>query len=257
MRENTVKRKLAAGETVYGTMMFEFLSPGVPQILVGAGCDFVFYDMEHSGFTMAEVKMQLALCRGLGLVPLVRPPGKSYQYAARLLDLGAMGLMFQMSESAEEVARYVSWTRYPLEGVRGAMFGAAHDDYTTEPMADTVVAANERTMTIALVETVRGIEAVEEIAAVPGVDALYLGHADLSLTLGIPGQFDHPKLQAGVDRLLAAAEKHGKAAGCLVGSPEQGVAWRKRGFRMIGYGFDIMLFDRVLRQGIAAMRADG
>ncbi|MEM7253738.1 MAG: aldolase, partial [Pseudomonadota bacterium] len=90
MRGNPVKAQLAEGGTAFGTMVFEFASPGLPQILRNAGADFVFFDMEHSGFTMSELKVQLALCRGLGLVPLVRPPGKSYQHTARLLDLGAM-----------------------------------------------------------------------------------------------------------------------------------------------------------------------
>ena len=257
MRDNPVKTRLANGERVFGTMMFEFLSPGLPQILQGCGCDFVFYDMEHSGFTMTEMKQQLALCRGLDLVPLVRPPGKSYPYAARLLDIGAMGLLFQMVESPEEAERLVSWTRYPLDGVRGAIFGGAHDDYAAAPMAETAKAANARTMVLALIETKKGVEAAHEIAAVPGIDVLHLGHADLSLSLGIPGDFDNPKLQAGIDRLLAAAEGHGKASACLVGTPEQGKAWMARGFRMVSYLYDIALFQNVLGRGIKAMRADG
>ena len=258
MRANTLKTRLAGGETVFGTMMFEFLSPGLPAILENAGCDFVFYDMEHSGFTMSEIKQQLALCRGLGLTPLVRPPGKDYQFAARLLDIGAMGLLFQMVESPEEAEKLVSWTRYPLEGVRGAIFGCAHDDYGSAPMAETARVANERTMVLALIETARGLEAAHEIAAVKGVDVLHLGHADLSLSLGIPGEFDHPKLQGGIDRIIKAAQDNGKAAACLVGTPEQGRQWMGRGFRMVSYLYDMALFQSALGNGIKAMRkADG
>jgi 2-dehydro-3-deoxyglucarate aldolase/4-hydroxy-2-oxoheptanedioate aldolase len=88
VRANPIKARLAAGETAYGTMVFEFLSAGLPQVLENAGADFVFYDMEHSGFSMDEIKTQLALCRGLNIVPLVRPPDTTYQHTARLLDLG-------------------------------------------------------------------------------------------------------------------------------------------------------------------------
>ena len=254
MRDNPVKRRLAEGGTAHGTMMFEFLSPGLPAILANAGCDFVFYDMEHSGFSIEQLKTQLALCRGLGIVPLVRPPGKSYSYTARLLDIGAMGFLFQMVESAEEAEKLVRWTRYPPEGVRGAMFGGAHDDYGSDPMPDTMAAAHERTQVCALIETAKGLENVEEIVAVPGVDVAHLGHADLSMSLGIPGDFEHPKLQAGIDRIIAACEANGKTAACLVGDAELGRDWMARGFRMVSYKHDIAVFQQALKAGIDALK---
>ena len=110
MRSNRLKADLANGETRYGTMIFEFLSAGLPQILHNAGSSFVFYDMEHSGFSMEQMKFQLALCRGLDIVPLVRPPDTSYQYTATLLDIGAMGMLFQMCETAEQAEEFVKWT---------------------------------------------------------------------------------------------------------------------------------------------------
>ena len=256
MRDNPVKKTLATGGSAFGTMVFEFLSPGLPQILRNAGSDFVFFDMEHSGFSLMELKTQLALCRGLGLVPLVRPPGKSYEYTARLLDLGAMGLLFQMVESAEEAEKIVRWTQYPPQGVRGAMFGGAHDDYGSEAMPDVMAQAHDRTMVCVLIETAKGLANVDEIMAVPGVDVAHLGHADLSMSLGIPGDFEHPKLQGGIDSILAACEKHGKSAACLVGNVEQGKAWMKRGFRMVSYFYDIGLMTEALRSGIDGMKSD-
>ena len=256
MRANPVKAKLASGDTAFGTMIFEFLSPGLPQILAGAGAEFILYDMEHSGFGLPEMKQQFALCRGLGLVPLVRPPGKDYQYAARLLDLGAMGLRFQRVESAEEAAKLVSWTRYPPHGVRGAMFGGAHDDYGTGGIADTMAKAHERTMILALIETAKGLANVEEIMAVPGIDVVHLGHADLSLSLGIPGDFAHPKLQQAIDRLLAACQKHNKPAACLATNIATGRDWMARGFKMVSYSYDIGLIADGLRNGIAGLKGN-
>lgn len=254
MKDNPVKRTLAEGGTAFGTMVFEFLSPGLPAILEGAGCDFVFYDMEHSGFTLGQMKTQLACCRGLGLVPLVRPPGKTYSYTARLLDLGAMGFLFQMVESAEEAEELVRWTRYPPEGVRGAMFGGAHDDYGTAPIPETMASAHARTQVCVLIETAKGLANVAEIMAVPGVDVAHLGHADLSLSLGIPGEFDHPELQRGIERIVAACEANGKTAACLAGSVALGEEWMKRGYRMVSYSYDIGLFSQALKDGIDALR---
>ncbi|MBT5757439.1 MAG: aldolase, partial [Acidimicrobiaceae bacterium] len=138
MRPNPVKDRLAAGETLYGTMIFEFLSAGLPQILQGAGADFVFYDMEHSGFSYSEIKHQLALCRGLDIVPLVRPRATTHEHTAQLLDLGAMGMLFQMCETAEQAEQFVRLTKYPPTGQRGAMFGGAHDDYSSSTVPEII-----------------------------------------------------------------------------------------------------------------------
>lgn len=254
VRPNPLKDRLAAGETTYGTMIFEFLSAGLPQILQNAGADFVFYDMEHSGFSMDEMKTQLALCRGLGIVPLVRPPDTTYQYTARLLDLGAMGMLFQMCETAEQAEEFVRWTRYPPQGRRGAMFGGAHDDYSTTSVPDIIEGAHDRTMVCALIESAKGVANAEEIMSVPGVDVAHLGHGDLSLSLEVPGDTSHPKMQAGIDQILAACEQHGKAAACLAGSVELGQEWVRRGFRMVSYSYDIGLMTSALASGIQQIK---
>lgn len=254
MRHNPVKERLAKGETVFGTMMFEFLSPGLPQILKESGADFVFYDLEHSGFSIGEMKNQFALCRGLGVVPFSRPPGKDYQFTARLLDSGSFGMLYQMVESAEEARELVRWNKYPPAGIRGAIFGGAHDDYAAGDMAEKARLAEERTMTTVLIETAAGLENVEEIMAVEGVDAAHLGHADLSLSLGIPGQFDHPDLQRGIDAIVNAAERNGKTAATLAPTPEWGYDFMKRGYRMMSYSYDIGLFANSLTAGINDLR---
>ncbi len=254
MRPNPVKTKLAAGETVYGTMIFEFLSPGLPRILANSGADFALYDLEHSGFTIEDMKTQFALCAAVGLVPLVRPPGKAYNFTARLLDVGAFGLLYQMVGSAEEARELVSWTRYPPDGVRGAVFGGAHDDYTGGEMADKAAAAMARTFTLALIETKAGLDNIDEIMAVDGIDAAHLGHADLSLSLGIPGQFDHPDLQRGIDKIVEAAAKVGKAAGAMAPTLEWGQGLLNRGYRMISYNHDMGLLGDGLTAGIKALK---
>ncbi len=256
MRGNPVKDKLAGGEFAFGTMIFEFLSPGLPAVLQAAGAEFALYDMEHSGFTMDEMKAQFAYCRGLGLVPLVRPPAKEYQFASRLLDLGAMGLMFPMVESREEAERIVSWTRYPPRGVRGAMFGGAHDDYGSADMKETIAAAEARTLVLALIETAQGVEHADEILAVPGIDGAHLGQADLSISMGVPGEIGHAKVQQGIDALLAACKKHGKFAGCLAPNLDVAREWMGRGFRMISYSYDIGLLRDGLATGLAALREE-
>jgi len=254
MRDNPVKATLQAGGTAFGTMVFELVAPGLPAILKAAGADFALYDMEHSGISMAEMKQQFAYARGLGLVPIVRPPAKQYNLCALLLDLGAMGLMLPMVESAEEAAEIVSWTRYPRAGVRGAMFGGAHDDYAPGDIAEKMRLAEERTLVLAMIETEKGAAKVEEIMAVPGIDGAHLGQFDLSLSLGIPGQTGHPRIEAVIDRMLAACRANGKFAACMAPTVELARGWMARGFRMVSYSYDVGLLQANLSQGIAALK---
>lgn len=254
MRDNPVKAKLARGERAFGTMIFEFASPGLAAIVANTGADFIMYDMEHSGISEAEIKRQVAYCRGLDIVPFVRPPEKSYAATARLLDLGIMGLMYQMVESKAEAEEIASWVQYPPHGVRGAMFGGAHDDYASSDVADTMANANARTLTMVLIETAKGVEHVDDILAVPGIDMAHVGHFDLSLTMGIPGQFDHPDFQAAIDKILAAASANNKAVGFLAPNVEWGRAWMERGFRFVSYSYDIGLLGDALRAGIEGLK---
>lgn len=259
MRTNPIKSRLAAGGTAFGTTALEFCTPGLPAIASAAGAGFIFYDMEHTGHTIGEIKQQIAACAGADIVPIVRAPALEYHFVARLLDIGAMGVLAPMMETAEQAERLVSFTRYPPHGIRGAAFGvAAHDSYGTATPAEVMAAALKRTMAIALVETPRGIGNVEAIAAVPGIDAVWLGHFDLTNFMGIPGQFAHPDYLAAVDRIVAACERYGKTAAMMVGTEAMARDYRARGFRLIAYGPDVTLLRNALAAGIAVLEdADG
>src|SRR5436305_2171752 len=155
MRPNPVRATLRAGGTAYGTMAFEFFTPGLMAVLAEAGADFVLLDTEHSGVGIETVKTQIAASRGLGIVPMVRVPGCHYHLIAPVLDAGAMGIMVPMVETEEQARQIASWCRYPPNGVRGSAFGMAHDDYSAGDVVKKMRAANERTLVIALVETAR------------------------------------------------------------------------------------------------------
>jgi 2-keto-3-deoxy-L-rhamnonate aldolase RhmA len=254
MTPNPVKDRLARGERVFGTMVFEFFSPGIAQIAKVAGAEFILFDMEHTGLDLAEVKRLIASCRGIGLPPYVRVPATDYHFIAHALDAGALGIMVPMVETAEQAAFIVACTRYPPAGRRGAAFGFAHDDYTGGDIAAKIAAAHARTLIMALIETERGAASVDAIAAVPGIDVLWLGHFDLTNFMGIPGQFTHPRYLASVDAIVAAARRHGKAAGTLAADVAWGRDYLAKGFTAIAYGIDHLLFQKALADGIAALR---
>src|SRR5436305_10270685 len=204
MRPNPVRATLRAGGTAYGTMAFEFFTPGLMAVLAEAGADFVLLDTEHSGVGIETVKTQIAASRGLGIVPMVRVPGTHYHLIAPVLDAGAMGIMVPMVETREQAERIAAWCRYRPEGVRGLAFNLAHDDYEGGEVEAKMRAANERTLVIALIETRTGIDNADAILAVPGIDVGWLGHFDLSNTMGITGQFDHPDINHAVDQPIDA-----------------------------------------------------
>jgi 2-dehydro-3-deoxyglucarate aldolase/4-hydroxy-2-oxoheptanedioate aldolase len=238
MARNTIRKRALAGETVLGSMVFEFFVPGMPQILSQAGAEYAIYDMEHGGLGLETLKMLVAASRGTGVVPMVRVPRGEYHFIARSLDVGAQGIMVPMVESLAQARDIAQSARYPKQGRRGAAFGFAHDDYAPGDPKDKMREADRRNIVIAQIETERGLEAVEEIAAVDGIDCLWLGHFDMTNFLGIPGQFEHPDYLAAVKRIVAAGRRHGKALGFMAADTAWARAYRKHGFNMIATGTD-------------------
>jgi len=255
MRGNPVKAAVAAGDSAYGAMVFEFMSPGLPQICANAGAQFILYDMEHTGLSLETLKTQFGLCRGLAVVPMVRVPRGEYHFIARALDVGAFGVMVPMVGTAEEAAHIVACTRYPPAGRRGAAFGFAHDDYGGGDVVAKMAALNERTLVIAQIETADGLANVEAIAATPGVDVLWIGHFDLTNAMGIPGEFRHPDYLAAVRRVVAACDAHGKTPAFLVVDDDWAREYKALGFRLIAYGVDQAMLGTALRHGLDVLRS--
>ena len=248
MKPNLIKAPLMDGQTVVGAMTFEFFSPGMSAILANAGCRFVFYDMEHTGLGYETLKWLFATCRGLPIEPMVRVPRGEYTWLARALDLGARGVMIPMVESAEQARSIVQACRYPPLGRRGAAFGFAQCDYQGGDIGQKIRDYHDRTLVVAQIETERGLAEVDEIAAVDGIDVLWVGHFDLSNFMGIPAQFDNPTFLQAMQRVADVAKQHGKAAGFMATDP----AWVDRvkamGYTMLAVGTDVSLLADATRR---------
>jgi 2-keto-3-deoxy-L-rhamnonate aldolase RhmA len=254
VRTNGPKQAVAGGGVSLGTMVFEFNTPGIGRLAAEAGAEFVIYDMEHTGWSIETVRMLMATTRAANTIPMVRVPATEYHLLSRPLDVGAMGLMVPMVESAEQARLIVSSAKYPPEGRRGAAFGVAHDDYAGGDIVEKMRSANEEIVLIAQIETAAGVEHVDAIAAVPGIDVLWIGHFDLSNSLGVPGQFAHPTYTAAVQRVLAACRENGKVPGIMGGDLAMAQESLAQGFRMVAYGGDLWLYQAALREGLAALR---
>jgi 2-keto-3-deoxy-L-rhamnonate aldolase RhmA len=252
MEAISFKTELAAGTAVPGVFVMEFASNGIAQIIKHAGARFVVFDMEHTGWTTETIARLVTAARAAGVAPVVRVPFRQPWSFGQALDAGAVGVIAPMVESADEARAIVAACNYPPDGRRGVAFGYTHDNYRLGDPVETMRLENQNSAVIVQIETVDGLRNVEDIAAVPGVDVLWVGHNDLSVSMGIPGQFDHPDYVAAVQRTIAASRRHGKSAGRAVGSTRQALTAHEQGFQCIAYN-DIRIFSEALRAGILGL----
>lgn len=255
MTSGTLRSRLAGGGTAFGTMVFEFHTLGIPRIAAAAGADFVLIDLEHTGWGMEGIRPLLAAGVAQDVELLVRVQGSARHLISPALDLGARGVMVPMIDDAVEAGDVVQASRFAPHGSRG--FGLLYPDQLEGGVGEAIRAADDGTLVILQIETEAGLDHVEEIAATPGVDVLWVGQFDLSIALGVPGAFEDARVTQAEDRVLAACAAAGLAAGVLVGSVDVARSMLARGFRMVALGSDIDLYGSALRAGLEALRTDG
>src|SRR5580704_12854055 len=229
----------------FGHFIVEFATPGIGHILKSAGCDFVLFDLEHSGFGFEAADLPV----------IIRAPSKDYHHIARAMDMGAEGLMLPMVGSAAEARHILNSMKYTPEGGRGVALQVSHDRYRPGAVAEKFAAANRRSTLFCQIETAEGVKNADAIAALPGVDCLWVGHFDLSVSLGVPGQFKSKKFTDAIKRVVAAARKHGKSLGRLVPTVQQGIDYNAHGFDFICYSGDVWVLHDALADAINKLRA--
>ena len=216
------------------------------RIAKSAGCEYIILDMEHSGWGFETVKDQIQFARGAGIVPLVNPPGDDFNLITRSLDLGAKGILVPVVETKAQAEAIVRATRYPPHGRRGSAFGVAHDDYIIGDARKTMKAANDSVLVMIKIETKKGVQNVDEIMAVPGVDAFLIGPNDLAYSLIGKRGARTPEVLAVVDdvcrRLAAAGKRFGMPANW-----DQLDAFRASGATLLYFPIEWLL-DRALRE---------
>lgn len=236
-----------------GTYVAEFLTPGIGHILKSAGCEFLLLGMEHSGFTVETVKHALRWMEAAGLPTIVHVPTQSPSDIAQICDVGAEGIMTPMTSSAEDARRAIAAIKYPPLGRRGCGMPLAYERHEGT-MAEQIASANARTCYVPLIETAEGVGNAEAIAALDGVDAVWVGQLDLSISLGIPNELEHPRFLDAARHVAESTRRHGKAAAILAADEAQGVRFHAMGYDMICYGEDSWLYRDALRAGIDGLR---
>jgi 2-dehydro-3-deoxyglucarate aldolase/4-hydroxy-2-oxoheptanedioate aldolase len=185
---------------------------------------------------------------------MVRVPQRHYHFLARVMDAGAAGVMVANVESAEEALEIVGAVKYAPAGRRGVALGVAHNDYVMPEVARYLREANENSVVICQIESEGGVRNAEAIAAVSGVDVLWVGHFDLTQSLGIPGEFRHERFIEALKTVVDAARRHGRSLGVQPGSRAQAEEWIALGFNVISWQSDVGVYREALQDGVKWLR---
>lgn len=248
---NDIRARLAAGETLYGTFL-GFGSTLAAEACAIAGFDWLLVDLEHGGSDESALLHQQIAAEAHGVPMFARVESADRIRAGRVLDFGVAGVMFPRLDEPDEVRQAIRHLRYPPDGDRGV--AVANRAYGFGLNSSALDSANGKVIGVVQVESARALETVPEMAAIPGVDVLFVGPRDLSHDLGIPGQTDAPAFGAALRVVLAAAGRHGRAAGILAGDVRQAREYAAMGFRFIGIGSDSVLLARAAREAVLSAR---
>jgi len=243
-------RKLRSGEYVRTAVLSRVTEPWLAELIGKLGYDLVWLDMEHRDFDYGVVAPLALACRATGIDLMVRILKTGYSSPMRVLESGATGLMIPHCQNAAEARQWVEWTRFAPLGARGFDGAGPDADYMlVDPLAY-MKHANEQTFLALQIEDRDAVDHIDEIIQTDGVDLLFVGPADLTISYGVPFQFGHPDVQRAIDRVAAAAAKAGKWWGIPTGTPEAMNLALERGARMITGGVDHVFLVKGFESGI-------
>lgn len=234
-----LRKRVLAGECVYGTMIRQARDPGAPSIFAAAGYDFVFIDMEHGNYNMETVADLIRGAKSAEMATIIRVPRLETFFISRVLDAGAEGIMVPMTSTKEQAEEIVRYSKYTPLGQRGFGNQTGQTDYKPLKTPDFMKEANEHTLIVAQIETREAIENVDSILSVEGIDVGLIGPNDLSISLGVPDQMGSEILTKAIDKVVEMAKKKGKATGIHIGNIEAIKKWRAKGMTVLAYSTDI------------------
>lgn len=240
---NSVKEKIARDEAAFSMTVRLVRSVEIAAVASAAGFDSIYIDMEHGGLSVETVGQISIASLAMGVAPFVRIPGVDPHLITRVLDSGAIGIIVPDLHSAQDAKAVVNAVKYRPLGERSYPGVAPQLKYSSMPVAEACRQLNDATMIVAMIESTAGLAAIDEIAAVPGIDILLVGANDLCAESGVPGQFDHPLVGDAYSRTLAACRAHGKVLGVggLASRPDLIKKYIALGGRYVSLGADLSM----------------
>jgi 2-keto-3-deoxy-L-rhamnonate aldolase RhmA len=253
MYSNQTRERLAKGETVFGCGLQVYRSAEIPRAFAAAGFDYVFIDMEHGSYDLETVQDMIAACNQAGITPIVRVAELLYSLVARLLDSGAQGIILPRVEDPKLLAEAMSWMRFPPAGKRGYGVNPTMVSYEGRSFAEIIEHQNRNIVAVVQFETRVAMDRADELLSVPGVDIAMVGPADLSISLGVPGDFDNPLMISSISALIEKCNRHGVVPGIQTRSVAMAKAWAERGMRFVGAGAEHALLLEKAKEAVAQL----
>ncbi|HWC97316.1 MAG TPA: aldolase/citrate lyase family protein [Candidatus Sulfopaludibacter sp.] len=252
---NRTRERLARGETVFGCGLQVYRSAEIPRAFAAAGFDYVFIDMEHGAYDLETVQDMIAASNAAGITPIVRVAELLYSLVARLLDAGAQGIILPRVEDPKLLAEAVSWMRFPPVGKRGYGVNPTMVSYEAHSFAEIIEHQNRNTVCVVQFETQLAMDRADELLSVPGVDIAMVGPADLSISLGVPGDFENPLLVSTVEQLVQKCNRHGVVPGIQTRTVAMAKTWAARGMRFVGAGGEHGLLLEKCKEAVSQLHA--
>ena len=209
----SLKKKIRTGKSVIGTMLCMITNPSIVYVLKNLGLDFIFIDCEHGTYTFQEVSQLTLLCRALDMGVIVRVPEPKRQFIQKCGDMGIDGIMLPMVESREQIRDANDYARYLPRGHRGMSLGATVDYQQNLDLKEVIDDINDNFIILAQIETQQGVENIDEILSEDGVDGVFFGVYDMSISYGKPGKIYDPIFRKNIGDVLESAQKHNKILG--------------------------------------------
>jgi len=252
MPRNAFKHAIARGELQIG-LWCSLCNPIAAEVVSHSGFDWLLLDTEHSPNDLQEILAQLQAVQAGTASAIVRPAWNDMVLIKRLLDTGAQTLLIPFVQNADEAKRAVAYTRYPPDGVRGV--AAVHRGSRWGNVANYAKAAAAEICVIVQIETAAAVDQIAAIAAVPGIDSLFIGPADLAASMGHLGDFNHPDVQAKIKHAVLQCRKAGKPVGTVGPNPEMVIRYLEYGFTWIAINSDIGMMVGRATEWLAKVKA--
>lgn len=253
--KNTIKERLARGEQVLGTMITVFDNPEIAKILKVCGFDFFIVDCEHGHFDYQAVGNIMALAREAGIPGMVRIPEVKREVVLKYMEMGAAGLLLPNTETVEQAKALVEYSKYYPLGNRGVSLLRAHTGFEKiDSAVDYMKRCNDENVLMIQIESPQGVDNIDKLMSIEGIDAAFIGPNDLSQSMGIMGQTDNPKFIAAIDSVIAAAKSKGKYSGIHMMAVPALEPWMAKGMTLNLWANDIVMMMNAAKEGLAKLK---
>ncbi|PIE33938.1 hypothetical protein CSA56_09640 [candidate division KSB3 bacterium] len=250
-----LKDELRQGKNILGTMVMNFKSLELAKMLKICGFDFFIVDCEHGPFDYSDVAGLFAMARECGIAPMIRIPEARREVILKAMEMGAAGILLPQTETAEQADTLVQYSKYAPMGNRGVSLLRAHTGFETVPIArEYMDAANDQTILLTQIESELGVQNIDEILSVDGIDVAFVGPNDLTQSMGIIGQTDRPEYLEAIDTIIATAKKHNKFSGIHIMSTTALQGYMAKGMTCNLWSNDVSMLMSAAREGVGQLK---